>query len=86
MSLINDALKRAKQLQTRPAAPVTADPALQPVIETPAVPVRLPKLAPITAAVLILLSGWFLALWWRGAPPEPPPPEPTHRTEREIAA
>jgi hypothetical protein len=67
MSLINDALKRAKQAQARHAP-------LPPLPEAPLVPVvHSPDSATMTrllasgAAVLGLLSFFFLALWWRGS-------------------
>lgn len=66
MSLINEALKRAKEVQARPRASDHSSPPLQPVLE-PA------SSNPVTwviaaAAVLILFAAfWCFSLWWRGS-------------------
>ena len=65
MSLINEALQRAKQVQAQPSAPVAADPALQPVLESPPQGSAGPWLIGSGAVLILLLAGWFLSLWWR---------------------
>src|SRR4249919_1124431 len=68
MSLINEALKRAKQVQAPHSAVPLQEPALQPVFH-PA-PIRRPLnwLAPAAGAGIFLLALVFLVVWWRGSP------------------
>jgi len=65
MSLINDALKRAKQAQ-RPSHPAPA-PLLEPVVYSPAARTPFFWLVPAAALILLVLSFWFFALWWRSS-------------------
>ena len=63
MSLINDALKRAKQLQKKPPVPPGTETPLQPT--EGAAPQR--RTSPVILAgslVLVALAGWFLWQWW----------------------
>lgn len=66
MSLINEALKRAKQVQAQPAVPTAADPALQPAIYTASSLTRANWLIAAGGVVILLIAAWFLSLWWRG--------------------
>jgi len=72
MSLINDALKRAKQAQQQPAAAPPAAPIQFRPVEPEAPPPRGPAVAlPVTlagAALLILLCAWIFVR--RGAEPK----------------
>ena len=65
MSLINDALKRAKRTtqDQRPSCAVS-EPPLQPVAHLPSSPSAVPWL--IAACSVLLLSCWCLSLWWQG--------------------
>src|SRR5690242_17672807 len=74
MSLINDALKRAKQAQSRPTAVLVTDPPLEPVLE-PSIPGRnWLWIIPPVAVLLLLLASYLLFLAWRGS-----------RRERQMA-
>jgi hypothetical protein len=66
MSLINDALKRARQSQasTHPAA--TAPP-LEPASHPPSRRLSMVCLVPVAAVLFFVLSFWFFALWWRSS-------------------
>jgi hypothetical protein len=72
MSLINDALKRAKQAQAQPPAAVVAEPALEPVITPAANATQPPWLLPGSIFLILLLAFWFLILWWRASHPDNP--------------
>src|SRR5580765_5542047 len=61
MSLINDALKRAKQAQAQTSPPATAGPPLRPVEQTPPTHKPFGLLLP---AVLIAIIGIGLFLVW----------------------
>lgn len=68
MSLINDALKRAKKSQGRQPAGGQVHPPLQPVGEAPGW--RNPTLSaswvlPAAAGLFLVLGAWFLVLSWR---------------------
>ncbi|MFO1501407.1 MAG: hypothetical protein U1G07_23965 [Verrucomicrobiota bacterium] len=69
MSLINEALKRAKQAPVRPPAPVASDPLLQPVMQAPPAVSPFLKTVPVVAVLILLASFWFLFQWWRHAAP-----------------
>ena len=64
MSLINDALKRAKQAQDRHPALPPSGPPLQPAVQLSSPPSAIPWIA--GALAVLLLSCWFLFLSWRG--------------------
>ena len=67
MSLINDALKRAKQAQVRqPTVPVT-EPSLEPVVAPVGGQGQPGWLIPIAVLAGLLLAFWFLVLWWRAS-------------------
>ena len=67
MSLINEALKRAKSFHARPVDPPQPEAGLQPVTQGTPVP-RVPAwIVPVGALALLLLSFWFFALWWKGS-------------------
>jgi hypothetical protein len=68
MSLINDALKRAKQVQVR-RAPVV-DPALEPAAPA-ANRIQPAWLISGGALALLVLACWFLFLSWRSSRPDP---------------
>lgn len=84
MSLINDALKRAKQAQKRDAsAPPASETPLQPVENNPARRASA-WIVPAVAVVILGLAVWFLVKWWSGSH-EPAkiasaPPTLTNRT------
>lgn len=70
MSLINDALKRARQGQAKTPPESPADPPLQPV-ENPE-PERKNSVIVVAGAVVLLLAGsWFLWQWLNPPPPVP---------------
>jgi len=62
MSLINDALKRAKQAQKKSPAPTTASPALRPVEPTRQKQSNFEILLPIALVVLVGVGG--LVIWF----------------------
>jgi hypothetical protein len=67
MSLINEALKRARQTHTQHATTHVAEAPLEPVLRTARERKPLTWL-PAAAYVTILLLGlWCIALWWRSA-------------------
>ena len=65
MSLINEALKRAREASVQPATTPAADPAMQPVLDR--VPVRsiVSWTKPALSMAMLLLAVFFLGLWWR---------------------
>jgi hypothetical protein len=63
MSLINDALKRARSAQKRDVPPVTDGQAIQPVPEPAEEKKRSVLVLPL-ALVVLGLAGWFLWQWW----------------------
>jgi cytoskeletal protein RodZ len=64
MSLINDALKRARETQPKSDAP-SSSPAMRPV--DAARPERRPDfLLPLLVVVILLLALVLFSLWWRG--------------------
>src|SRR5271165_7164921 len=63
MSLINDALKRAKETQPKGGAPA-AGPALRPV-NAPRAERRTDYLLPLLVAIILLLAAVLFALWWQ---------------------
>jgi hypothetical protein len=65
MSLINDALKRARQAQPLPAPAAASDPLLQPVLEPPRHSSHPVWVVPTMGAALVLIASIFLVLWWR---------------------
>jgi hypothetical protein len=65
MSLINDALKRAKQAQQRRTPSVVSDPPLEPVVHAASAPWANVWALTAAAIVTLLLSCWFIGLWWR---------------------
>ncbi len=73
MSLINEALKRAKQVQVRQAPVPAAEPVLEPVVNPAPAPKDLSRLLPIGAGIVLVLACWFLLLWWRSSGPAPTP-------------
>jgi hypothetical protein len=92
MSLINDALKRARQVQTQAGTTPAAETPLQPVVH-PLPSRESAAWLPRAAAVIILMGGlWSLGLWWRGAQttaaPAPPRDEAAEsaKAAAEIAA
>lgn len=68
MSLINEALKRAKQAPVRPVVSAAADPLLQPAVKSSPDPRWMTWLIPAAAAITLLLAVTFLAIWWSHAP------------------
>ncbi len=67
MSLINEALKRAKQAQARRVATLATEPALEPAM-APAANYSPPAwLAPVGVGLVLLVAFWFLFLWWRAS-------------------
>jgi len=71
MSLVNDALKRARQLHKKPAAPTDSEAPLQPVElkQSPPAPRRASVvIVPLCVAVLGL-AGWFLWQWGNSTRP-----------------
>lgn len=67
MSLINDALKRAKQAQKRDAsAPPASETPLQPVENNPAQRSS-SWIVPAVAVVILGLAVWFFVKWWSGS-------------------
>lgn len=91
MSLINDALKRAKQVQVRQPSTVATDPALQPVVH---VSTAWPwaKMMPLFAFIVLLLGVWCLWLWWgrthssKSSPPTVASLNPPHRATNGFVA
>ena len=67
MSLINDALKRAKRAQVRQPTTIGADPLLQPVIHTASGPSGFVPFIPLLSGVTLILAVGCLLLWWRSA-------------------
>jgi hypothetical protein len=66
MSLINEALKRAKQIPARPLAAVASEPALQPVVSSgEGAALRFGWLLPAGVVLLLLLAFGCFWLWWR---------------------
>jgi hypothetical protein len=65
MSLINDALKRARQAQPTPTVPIAADPSLQPVLEAPRSSEPILWWVPGIGVAILLAACLFLFLWWR---------------------
>ena len=64
MSLINEALKRAKQAPLRP--PVAASElALQPAVYAPRTRLAPAWMVLALAMMALLLASWFLAQWWQ---------------------
>lgn len=82
MSLINEALKRARQAPVRPLA-TASDPVLQPA---PSLPSRVTQLLPLAGGALLLVSFWFLILWWRHAPDSRPGAAGVRQTASALAA
>ena len=67
MSLINDALKRAKQAQKKEAsAPAAPETPLQPVENNP-VPRSTSWIVPAVAVVIAGVAVWFFVKWWNGS-------------------
>lgn len=69
MSLINDALKRAKLIPKRSPANtvgVTLNPA-----DTPGPLINLSRLAVPILVVVLAAGGWFVWKWWSGDPADP---------------
>jgi hypothetical protein len=69
MSLINDALKRAKLIPKRSPANtvgVTLNPA-----DTPGPLINLSRLAVPILVVVLAAGGWFVWKWWSGGPTDP---------------
>ena len=65
MSLINDALKRVRQLQSKSDPPANSETPLQPVENQPA----RRKLSPVVLAgcgAILVLACWFMWQWWAG--------------------
>ncbi|MBI4658644.1 MAG: hypothetical protein HY735_07315 [Verrucomicrobia bacterium] len=68
MSLINDALKRARQARQKGPPPDSQEPALQPAEPEPSG--RRPSLVILVGSAVILLAGaWFLWQWFNARPP-----------------
>lgn len=94
MSLINDALKRARQLKSSPERRGEQDPNLQPADHsTGPSPARSRALVLGAALLAAVAAGWFLWQWWQGQKPAPKPPviaatrtNQTGGAEKAIAA
>jgi hypothetical protein len=65
MSLINEALKRAKQAQARRVAAIATEPALEPAVAPAANPSPPAWLTPVGVGLVLVVAFWFLFLWWR---------------------
>jgi hypothetical protein len=70
MSLINDALKRARQVQARPPVIAAVEPALEPAVALARAPIQTRWLIPVGAGLLLLLACWSLSRWWRASQQE----------------
>lgn len=86
MSLINDALKRAKQAQKREAsAPSAPETPLQPVETNPA-PRSSSWIVPACAVVIAGVAVWFFVKWWSDSrEPTQIATAPSTATNRSIA-
>jgi hypothetical protein len=67
MSLINDALKRARQAQAQPVTAIGREPTLVPASSPTAGPKWLRPMIPFGAVALLFLAVWCFSLWWRQA-------------------
>lgn len=69
MSLINDALKRASQVEKLRPIPRPAGPALQPAASHDDAPmISRSVLLGLAVSLTLLLAGWFLWQWFEGVP------------------
>lgn len=67
MSLINEALKRARQTHAHHATVNVAEPPLEPVVKR-ALARKTPAWLPAAASIGVLILGvWFITLWWRSS-------------------
>ena len=67
MSLINDALKRVRQMHKKEPAATPPDAPLEPVQTEPS-PRRASVLVIPFCLLLVGVGGWFLWQWWSGSP------------------
>jgi hypothetical protein len=90
MSLINDALKRAKEAQQQAASPLTPGPQLRPAEPLPRARQGLGLTLPVALAALALLLAFMVwQLAQRQSPVRamtPPPPVPQEKAEATPAA
>lgn len=72
MSLINEALKRARQAQTQQTVQVV-EPPLEPVVKSASHRDPPQWLTPAASLGLLFVGLWFIALWWRSSESEATP-------------
>lgn len=68
MSLINDALKRASQMEKMGPVPRPAGPALQPVSPPSATLLPRPAVLGLAGTAALAMAGWLLWQWFQGTP------------------
>jgi len=71
MSLINDALKRARRTPKPPANETSGEAPLQPVESSEANSKSGRSLLPLLGVVALLVAGWFFWQWWTGSDQSP---------------
>lgn len=85
MSLINDALKRARKAPRRAPETSSGEAPLQPAEGAASAASRSRLALPLLGGVALVLAGWFFWQWWTG-PVQPPPTAATQPPTNRLAA